>query len=76
MGSQQQTMLQAINQTLDDLLATNDDVMLLGEDIGINGGVFRATDGLYEKYGKDRVVDTPLAESGIIGSAIGLAMNG
>ena len=50
--------------------------MILGEDIGVNGGVFRSTEGLYEKYGKDRVVDTPLAESGIIGSAIGLALNG
>jgi pyruvate dehydrogenase E1 component beta subunit len=51
-------------------------VLLLGEDIGINGGVFRVTEGLYERFGGDRVVDTPLAESGIIGTSIGLAMGG
>lgn len=76
MTQEKLTMLQAINQTLDQVLETNKDVMLLGEDIGINGGVFRATENLYEKYGEDRVVDTPLAESGIIGSSIGLALNG
>ncbi len=70
------TMLQAITEALDQMLGHDDRVMILGEDIGVNGGVFRATEGLYEKYGKDRVVDTPLAESGIIGSAIGLALNG
>lgn len=70
------TMIQAINEVLDQKLAEDPRVMLLGEDIGRNGGVFRATDGLFEKYGSDRVVDTPLAEAGIIGSSIGLAMNG
>jgi pyruvate dehydrogenase E1 component beta subunit len=54
----------------------DDRVLLLGEDIGINGGVFRVTEGLYERFGGDRVVDTPLAESGIIGTSIGLAMGG
>lgn len=69
-------MIQAITEALDQKLAEEPRVMLLGEDIGRNGGVFRATDGLLEKYGADRIVDTPLAESGIIGSSIGLAMNG
>ncbi|MGG0815074.1 alpha-ketoacid dehydrogenase subunit beta [Paenibacillus alvei] len=70
------TILQAINEALDQKLADDQRVMLTGEDIGVNGGVFRATEGLFEKYGKERVVDTPLAEAGIIGSAIGLALNG
>jgi len=69
-------MIQAITEAMDQMLAQDPRVMLLGEDIGINGGVFRATEGLVEKYGPERVVDTPLAEAGIIGSAIGLAMNG
>ncbi|EPY06081.1 2-oxo acid dehydrogenase E1 component beta subunit [Paenibacillus alvei TS-15] len=70
------TILQAINEALDQKLADDQRVMLTGEDIGVNGGVFRATEGLFEKYGQERVVDTPLAEAGIIGSAIGLALNG
>ncbi|MDU5141133.1 MAG: alpha-ketoacid dehydrogenase subunit beta [Paenibacillus dendritiformis] len=70
------TILQAIHEALDQKLADDRRVMLTGEDIGVNGGVFRATDGLIDKYGKERVVDTPLAEAGIIGSAIGLALNG
>lgn len=70
------TILQAINEALDQKLADDQRVMLTGQDIGVNGGVFRATEGLFEKYGKERVVDTPLAEAGIIGSAIGLALNG
>lgn len=74
--SRKLTMIQAITEAMDQMLAQDPRVMLLGEDIGINGGVFRATEGLVEKYGPERVVDTPLAEAGIIGSAIGLAMNG
>ncbi|RXT08809.1 alpha-ketoacid dehydrogenase subunit beta [Ammoniphilus sp. CFH 90114] len=70
------TIIQAITEAMDQKLADDSRVMLLGEDIGVNGGVFRATEGLIEKYGKDRVVDTPLAEAGIMGSAIGLALNG
>ncbi|WP_017727885.1 alpha-ketoacid dehydrogenase subunit beta [Halalkalibacterium ligniniphilum] len=70
------TMVQAITEVFDQKLAEDDRVILLGEDIGVNGGVFRATEGLLEKYGSDRVVDTPLAEAGIIGSSIGLALNG
>ncbi len=69
-------MLQAIREAMDQKLTDDPRVMLLGEDIGVNGGVFRATEGLIEKYGAERVVDTPLAESGIVGTAIGLALNG
>ncbi|PIR19302.1 MAG: alpha-ketoacid dehydrogenase subunit beta [Elusimicrobia bacterium CG11_big_fil_rev_8_21_14_0_20_64_6] len=57
-------------------MARDKTVMILGEDVGRNGGVFRATEGLWKKYGDDRVVDTPLAEIGIMGSAIGLAISG
>lgn len=68
--------MQAIHEALDQKLADDRRVMLTGEDIGVNGGVFRATEGLFDKYGRERVVDTPLAEAGLIGSAIGLALNG
>lgn len=54
----------------------DDTVLVLGEDVGRNGGVFRATDGLYEEFGQDRVIDTPLAESGIVGTSIGMAAYG
>lgn len=74
--SRKLTIIQAITEAMDQKMSEDQRVMLLGEDIGINGGVFRATEGLLGKYGPDRVVDTPLAEAGIIGSAIGLAMNG
>jgi pyruvate dehydrogenase E1 component beta subunit len=57
-------------------MSANDRMLLLGEDIGVNGGVFRVTDGLQKQFGADRVVDTPLSESGIIGTSIGLAMMG
>lgn len=70
------TIIQAITEALDQKLTEDQRVMLLGEDIGINGGVFRATEGLVEKHGPNRVIDTPLAEAGIIGSSIGLALNG
>ena len=69
-------LVAAVNEALDIALASDERVLILGEDVGRNGGVFRATDGLWKKYGDDRVVDTPLAEIGIIGSAIGLAVNG
>lgn len=69
-------LIQAVNATLDAVLASDERVVVLGEDVGKNGGVFRATDGLFEKYGPDRVMDTPLAESGIIGTGIGLAIGG
>lgn len=70
------TMVQSINEAMAVKLAEDERVLLLGEDIGVNGGVFRATDGLIDQFGEQRVIDTPLAEAGIIGSAIGLAMNG
>ncbi|MEM7229484.1 MAG: alpha-ketoacid dehydrogenase subunit beta [Planctomycetota bacterium] len=70
------TLVQAINLALIQEMEKDDRVMLLGEDVGANGGVFRVTEGLHKRFGGDRVVDTPLAESGIIGTSIGLAMNG
>src|SRR3990172_1384902 len=70
------TLLQAINSALAEEMERNPAVVLLGEDIGKNGGVFRVTEGLWERFGPERVIDTPLAESGIIGTAIGLAMAG
>ncbi len=70
----QLTMIQAITQALDMALERDENTLIFGEDVGVNGGVFRATEGLQEKYGEDRVFDTPLAESGIGGLAIGLAL--
>lgn len=70
------TMIKAITAAMDEELARDDKVQIFGEDVGKNGGVFRATDGLQAKYGEDRVFDTPLAESGIIGLANGLALQG
>jgi len=66
----------AVNQALRDALAADPKVVLMGEDIGRLGGVFRVTDGLQREFGEDRVMDTPLAESGIVGTAIGLALRG
>ena len=70
------TLVQAVTDALACEMRLDDRVIILGEDVGINGGVFRATEGLQAEFGADRVVDSPLAESGIIGSSIGLAMNG
>ncbi len=70
------TMIQAINQALGLALERDERVMVLGEDVGKNGGVFRATEGLWERFGDHRVVDTPLAESAIVGSSVGLAIGG
>ena len=69
-------MVQAINSTLDMKMAADDSIILLGEDIGKDGGVFRVTDGLQSKYGQQRVIDTPLTELGIVGMAIGMAVYG
>jgi pyruvate dehydrogenase E1 component beta subunit len=69
-------MVQAINLALIQEMEKDERVLLLGEDVGANGGVFRVTEGLQKRFGARRVVDTPLAESGIIGTAIGLAMAG
>lgn len=70
------TMQRALNRALDDALAADDRTLVFGEDVGTLGGVFRVTDGLKAKYGGDRVFDTTLAESGIMGMAVGLAMAG
>ncbi|BDG37597.1 alpha-ketoacid dehydrogenase subunit beta [Parageobacillus sp. VR-IP] len=70
------TMIQAINEAMRQEMERDERVIVLGEDVGTNGGVFRATDGLLEQFGDQRVFDTPLAESGIIGTSIGLAVNG
>ncbi|KPL61282.1 alpha-ketoacid dehydrogenase subunit beta [Rossellomorea vietnamensis] len=72
----QMTMIQAITDALRTELRNNEDVLVFGEDVGLNGGVFRATEGLQKEFGEDRVFDTPLAESGIGGLAIGLALEG
>lgn len=72
----QMTMVKAITNALDLELGSDDKTLIFGEDVGKNGGVFRATEGLQEKYGEDRVFDTPLAESGIGGLSIGLALKG
>ena len=66
----------AINLTLAQEMEADPRIVILGEDVGVNGGVFRVTDGLQKRFGADRVVDTPLSESGIIGTSIGLAMAG
>lgn len=70
------TMLQAINSALDVMMARDPDVVIMGEDVGYFGGVFKATQGLQAKYGKTRVFDTPINEGGIIGVAVGLAAYG
>jgi len=70
------TLIQAINAALSGEMKRNPAVVLLGEDIGKSGGVFRATEGLWERFGPERVMDTPLAEAGILGMAIGMALNG
>ncbi|WGG46085.1 alpha-ketoacid dehydrogenase subunit beta [Rossellomorea sp. DA94] len=70
------TMVQAITDAMRVMLEENEDVLLMGEDIGTNGGVFRATDGLQQEFGEDRVLDTPLSEAGFIGAAIGMGLNG
>ncbi len=69
-------LVEAVNSALSWEMSNNDAVVCLGEDIGINGGVFRATDGLQEKFGEQRVIDTPLSETLIAGMAVGLASQG
>jgi 2-oxoisovalerate dehydrogenase E1 component beta subunit len=70
------TIVQAVNHALRDEMRSDEDVVILGEDVGVNGGVFRCTADLVEEFGEDRVIDTPLSESGIIGAAIGMALYG
>jgi pyruvate dehydrogenase E1 component beta subunit len=74
--SENLTLVQAVRDGLYTEMKQDEDVVVMGEDVGKNGGVFRATEGLYEEFGDDRVIDTPLAESGIIGTAIGMAAYG
>ncbi len=69
-------MVQALNLALREEMELDKDVVVLGEDVGRDGGVFRVTDGLFSRFGAERVVDTPLAETGIIGAAIGMAIYG
>jgi pyruvate dehydrogenase E1 component beta subunit len=69
-------MVEAINLALREEMERNSQVVVLGEDVGKEGGVFRVTDGLQAKFGVDRVIDTPLAEAGIVGVALGMAVNG
>jgi pyruvate dehydrogenase E1 component beta subunit len=70
------TMVQAINRTLAQEMERDDRIIILGEDVGRDGGVFRATDGLFDTFGPERVIDTPLAESAIIGASIGMTALG
>ena len=70
------TMIQALNLALKQEMEQDDRVLVLGEDVGVDGGVFRVTEGLIDVFGEERVLDTPLAESGIVGFAIGMALYG
>lgn len=70
------TMAQALNLALSEGMSTNPAMVILGEDVGRTGGVFRVTEGLQERFGSDRVIDTPVAESGIVGMAFGMAVAG
>ena len=70
------TMVQSINLALRQEMANDDRVLVLGEDVGENGGVFRVTEGLHDEFGPERAIDTPLAESAIIGVALGMAVGG
>lgn len=70
------TVIQAITAALEQQMEKDDTIVTFGEDVGFEGGVFRATKGLQEKFGEERCFDTPLAEAGIIGSAVGMAING
>jgi len=70
------TLVQAVNDALKEEMRADDDVVVLGEDVGVNGGVFRCTADLVTEFGEERVIDTPLSESGIIGAAIGMALYG
>src|SRR5688500_5689212 len=75
-GAPQQSLVEAMHDTLRDEMRADERIVVLGEDVGGRGGVFRVTAGLLEEFGEGRVIDTPLAESGIVGAAIGMAVNG
>src|SRR5262245_33538753 len=72
----QMNMVQAINDALRVAMKSDDRVVILGEDVGKVGGVFRVTAGLLDEFGEERVIDTPLSEGGIVGSAVGMALYG
>jgi pyruvate dehydrogenase E1 component beta subunit len=74
--TQKMTLVQAVTQALKQEMERDETILILGEDVGKDGGVFRATDGLIDAFGEERVMDTPLAESGIIGVSVGLAVAG
>ncbi|MGH8301297.1 MAG: alpha-ketoacid dehydrogenase subunit beta, partial [Steroidobacteraceae bacterium] len=69
-------MVQALNSAMDIMMERDPRVVVLGQDVGYFGGVFRCTDGLQRKYGEQRVLDTPIAEGGIVAAAIGMGVNG
>ncbi|WP_339163877.1 alpha-ketoacid dehydrogenase subunit beta [Siminovitchia sp. FSL H7-0308] len=75
-ATQKLTLVQAVTDGLRTMLRERHEMLMMGEDIGVNGGVFRATDGLMDEFGEHRVIDTPISESGIVGTAIGMAVNG
>ncbi len=75
-GGVERNVLETVRHTLHQLMGDDDDVVVLGEDVGLLGGVFRATEGLQARFGPNRVIDTPLAESSIVGIAIGMALDG
>lgn len=75
-GPQPVTMAKALNTAISDAMHADDSVLVFGEDVGMLGGVFRITDGLMKTFGQQRCFDTPLAESGIVGMAVGMAING
>jgi pyruvate dehydrogenase E1 component beta subunit len=75
-GAQKRTMAQALNLALTQEMEQDDGVIVLGEDVGVDGGVFRVTEGLLDTYGEQRVMDTPLAEAAIVGVSIGMAVHG
>ena len=72
----QMNMIQALNSAMDVMMARDPSVVVMGEDVGRTGGVFRITDGLYQRYGSERVIDTPVAESAIVGVGLGMAIAG
>src|SRR5207244_11179482 len=72
----EKNIVQTIHDTLWDAMKADDRVLVMGEDVGARGGVFRATAGFLDEFGEARVIDTPLAESSIVGVAIGMAMHG
>jgi len=75
-STQKLTIAQAVRDAMRDEMRRDPSVLVLGEDVGVDGGVFRATEGLIEEFGPERVIDTPLAESGIVGLSVGLAATG